>query len=103
MSDTNFSSSSDRNRSFDSSMDKTAETLRPLLDQLMAGLHQAVNRLDDVASRAVDKVDQSGEYLKDAQERMAGGARGYVRDQPLTAVGVAVASGFLLSWLLRRR
>jgi ElaB/YqjD/DUF883 family membrane-anchored ribosome-binding protein len=103
MSESNFTSQSDRNNAFDTTMDSTAETLRPLLQQLMAGLHQAVDRLDDVAARAVDKVDQSGEYLKDAQERMAGGARGYVREQPLTAVGVAVASGFLLSWLLRRR
>ncbi len=27
----------------------------------------------------------------------------YVREQPLTAVGVALASGFLLSWALRQR
>ena len=81
----------------------SAETLRPVVDQLLAGMHQAVERLADVAAKAVDKVELSGDYLKDTQDKAVRGARGYVRDRPLTSVGIAVASGFLLSWALRQR
>jgi ElaB/YqjD/DUF883 family membrane-anchored ribosome-binding protein len=81
----------------------SADTLRPVVDHLLAGMHQAVERLADVAAQAVDKVELSGEYLKDTQARAARGARSYVREKPLTAVGIAVASGFLLSWALRQR
>ena len=85
----------------------SADTLRPVVDQLLAGMHQAVERLADVAAQAVTKTvegaELSGEYLKDTQDKALRGARGYVREKPLTSIGIAVASGFLLSWALRQR
>jgi ElaB/YqjD/DUF883 family membrane-anchored ribosome-binding protein len=81
----------------------SADTLRPLLDQLLAGMQQAVERLTDVATQVANQAEQSGHYVKDSQERAVRGARGYVRAQPLRSVGIALAAGFLLSWALRRR
>ncbi|RFO97156.1 hypothetical protein DIC66_08410 [Rhodoferax lacus] len=95
------------NSSLDSAAHKayaaSADTLRPVVDHLLSGMHQAVERLADVAASAVDRAAQSGEYLKDTQAQAVRGARGYVREKPLTSVGVAVATGFLLSWALRQR
>jgi ElaB/YqjD/DUF883 family membrane-anchored ribosome-binding protein len=95
------------NSSLDSAAHKayaaSADTLRPVVDHLLSGMHQAVERLADVAAAAVDKVELSGEYLKDTQTKAVRGARGYVREKPLTSIGIAVASGFLLSWALRQR
>jgi ElaB/YqjD/DUF883 family membrane-anchored ribosome-binding protein len=90
-------------KAFDSTMNHTADTLRPALDQLMASLHGAVDRLNHVASQTAEQLAHSGERIKDAQQRVVGGARSYVRTQPLTTVGVAVAAGFLLSWALLRQ
>ena len=66
-------------------------------------MQEAVDLLSQAASKAVDKVEHSGKYLRDSETRMVSGCRGYVRAKPLTSVGLAVASGFLLSWALRQR
>jgi len=44
-----------------------------------------------------------GGQLKNAQAQALAQARIYVRDNPLAAVGIAVAAGYLLSRLLRFR
>jgi len=81
----------------------STEALRPVVDQLLSSMHDAVERLSDVAAQAADKAELSGVYLKNAQRQAARNSRAYVREQPLTSIGIAVASGFLLSWLLHKR
>lgn len=103
MSELNPTPNGTAHKIFEGASDKVADTLRPVIDQLKSGVHVAVDRLADVAAQTVDQVELSGEYLKDSQTRMAAGCRSYVRAKPLTTVGVAVAGGFLLSWLLRQR
>ncbi len=88
---------------FNNTVDRTAASIRPAFDHLVTGAHEAAERLSHAASQAAHKLELTGEQLKDAQNRATNTARGYVREKPLTAVGVAVASGFLLSWLLRQR
>lgn len=100
---TELNSSAAVTSAFDNAIDKTSDTLRPVVDHLMVGVHEAAERLADVVAQAASKVELSGEYLKASQTRMVGSCRSYVRSKPLTAVGVAVASGFLLSWALRQR
>lgn len=103
MSDTTIPVNSATHNTTDNTMQRTSDTLRPVVDHLMSGVHEAVERLADVASQAADKVELSGEYLKDSQERMAGSCRSYVRSRPLSSIGVALATGFVLSWALRQR
>jgi ElaB/YqjD/DUF883 family membrane-anchored ribosome-binding protein len=103
MSELNSTASVAAHHVFDTSIDKTSDALRPVLDQLMTGVHEAVARLAEVAEQAVAKVEDSGDYLKESQTRMVSGCRSYVRDKPLTSIGVALASGFLLSLALRQR
>jgi ElaB/YqjD/DUF883 family membrane-anchored ribosome-binding protein len=81
----------------------STEALRPVVDQLLSSMHDAVERLSDVAAQAADKAELSGAYIKNAQRQAARNSRAYVREQPLTSIGIAVASGFLLSWLLSKR
>jgi ElaB/YqjD/DUF883 family membrane-anchored ribosome-binding protein len=81
----------------------STEALRPVVDQLLSSMHDAVERLSDVAAQAADKAELSGVYIKNAQRQAARTSRAYVREQPLTSIGIAVASGFLLSWLLSKR
>lgn len=81
------------------------------LNQIGANARHAIDdtvgRLADVAtqvaSQVADKFELTGEQLKDTQSRVASCCRGYVREKPLTSLGIAVASGFLLSWALRQR
>ena len=82
---------------------ESSEALSPVVEQLLASMHGAVERLSDVAAQAADKAELAGVCVKNAQRQAARSSRAYVREQPLTSIGIAVASGFLLSWLLRKR
>ncbi len=90
-------------QAFDNAADKTADTLRPVMDMLVSGVHDAVERLSHVVTQAADKVESSGESIKDAQARATRCSRNYIREKPLTSIGIAIASGYLLGWALRHR
>lgn len=103
MTEADSTASATAHKAFDAALDSTAASLRPVLGQLMTGVHEAVDRLSDVAAQAASKAELSSAYLNDSRVRMLSGCRRSVRAQPLTAIGVAVASGFVLSWILRQR
>lgn len=103
MTDTISDLSNSAHQAFDQAANKTSETLRPVMDMLVSSVHEAVERLAHVATEAADKVEVSGEYVKNMQVRATRSTRSYVRERPLTALGIAVASGYLLSWALRQR
>ncbi len=62
-----------------------------------------VNRLASAADRASDSLSETGEQITRAQRRVSGGARDLVSEHPLSAVGIALAAGFLLSRFVRTR
>jgi ElaB/YqjD/DUF883 family membrane-anchored ribosome-binding protein len=84
-------------------IEKASDAARPAIDRVAAGAHQAVDSLAGVATQAAETLDMKGGQLMDAQSRFAGSCRAYVRDKPITSLGIAAAGGFLLSWLLTRR
>lgn len=84
-------------------IDKASDAARPAVDSLAAGAHNAVNSLGNAANSAANAIDQKGTQLHDAQLRLTENTRHLVRDNPLATIGVAVAAGFLLSWILKAR
>lgn len=90
-------------QAIDQAVEKTSDTLRPLMDVLVAGVHDAVERLASVATQAADKVEVTGEYVKDVKLRMGRQCRNYVQEKPLTSLGLALASGYVLGWLMRHK
>jgi len=84
-------------------IDKTAGAARPAVDRLTSGAHHAVDKIAGAASHAIETLGVKGEQLTDAQARLTEAARDYVRENPLAAVGIAVATGFVLSRLLHSR
>jgi ElaB/YqjD/DUF883 family membrane-anchored ribosome-binding protein len=89
-------------KAIDQVVDKTSETMRPVVDLLVASVHDAVERLADAAGTAAEKMEMSSAYVKNAQEQATRSARSYVRQKPLTSIGIAVATGYLLSWAMRK-
>jgi ElaB/YqjD/DUF883 family membrane-anchored ribosome-binding protein len=70
--------------------------------------HQAVDRATDAASRVAERVGGSLDSIQDKREQLmelpetwVEGARDYVREHPLQALGIALAAGYVLSMLLR--
>lgn len=71
------------------------------VDRIATGAHQAVDRLASAATSAANHLNVSGEELMAAKERWAQTCSTYVKDHPLTSLGIAVAAGFVLSRLIR--
>lgn len=84
-------------------IDKVAGASRPLVDRIASRAHRAVDRIASEASQAAETLSVKGEQLKHAQERAMARSRGYVRDNPVMAVGIALAAGYFVSRLLRSR
>ncbi len=77
--------------------------LAPVVERVAAGAHDAVDKAANAATAAAKLVEKRGEQLKAVQARYLDGCREQVRDNPLAAIGIAVAAGFLISLLLNRR
>ncbi len=72
--------------------------------------HQAVDRAAEaassVASRLGERVDalgEKGEELLEMKDTWIEGARDYVREHPVAALGIAVAAGYVFSMMMRSK
>ena len=84
-------------------IDKVSDAARPAVDRIALGAHKAVDRIAGTAAQAAETVGVKSEQLRNAQVRAMEQCRGYVRNNPVTALGIAVAAGFLLSRLWSSR
>jgi ElaB/YqjD/DUF883 family membrane-anchored ribosome-binding protein len=73
------------------------------LDKASQSAHEAIDKIASATSQAADALDEKGQQLKQAEQQLLENCRGYVRDHPLTSLGIAAAAGFLLSRLLSGR
>lgn len=80
-------------------IDKLSQAARPAVDRVTTGAHQAVDKLAGVAASAAESIDAKSEQLKQAKNRLTEASRDYVRENPLSSIGIAVAAGFVLSRL----
>ncbi len=71
------------------------------VDNVAAGAHQAVDRAASAANQAAESLSDTGHDMKETQEKWLAVAREYVQENPATALGIALAGGYLLSRLLR--
>jgi ElaB/YqjD/DUF883 family membrane-anchored ribosome-binding protein len=84
-------------------IDKAAEAARPAVEQIASGAHHAVDRLAGAANSAADSIGHRSDQVRDLQQQLSDSCRSYVRDKPIASLGIAVAVGFALSWVLRHR
>jgi ElaB/YqjD/DUF883 family membrane-anchored ribosome-binding protein len=72
------------------------------VDRLSQSAHQAVDRAASAAAAYAERFGDKGEELMQMPQDWLETARDYVRENPMQAVGIAVAAGYLLSILMRR-
>jgi len=84
-------------------IDRASSAAGPAIDQFAAGAHEAADRLALAANQAAASLETTAESLKTTQARLTDSCGNYVREKPVTALSIAVAGGFLLGMLLRRR
>ena len=69
------------------------------IERVTGGAHQAVDRVASVAATAANRMGELNQQLATAKDEWIDTARGYVREHPLAALGIAVSIGYLLSRL----
>ena len=73
------------------------------IDKAANSAHEAVDKIASATNQAAEALGEKGEQLKNAEQQLMENCRGYVRDNPITSLGIAVAAGFLLSRVLSGR
>lgn len=95
--------SATRNASAHSAVDRLASAARPAVDRLAETAHQTVDRVTTMASSAAGTLQQKREQLTTVSDELIDDARTYVRANPMAAIGIAAAVGFVLSRILKSR
>jgi ElaB/YqjD/DUF883 family membrane-anchored ribosome-binding protein len=62
-----------------------------------------LEQVGDSAHEVVDRVTETAEQWLEMKDDWVDGARVYVREHPIAALGIAAAAGYMLSILLRSR
>jgi ElaB/YqjD/DUF883 family membrane-anchored ribosome-binding protein len=82
-----------------SGIDAASDAARPTIDRMASAAHKAVDNADEVAAHAAQALGEAG--VKG--EQLIASGTGYVREHPLLTLGLAVATGYVLSRLLASR
>jgi ElaB/YqjD/DUF883 family membrane-anchored ribosome-binding protein len=72
------------------------------IERMSQSAHKAVDKAASMASSYAERLSDKGDELMQMQEDWVSAARDYVRDNPLQALGIAVAAGYLLHMITRR-
>jgi ElaB/YqjD/DUF883 family membrane-anchored ribosome-binding protein len=88
-------------QAIDTAAAKASEKAGPAIDRAAQAAHQTVDKVAQAAAPAADWISENADQLRAQQEQLLEGARSYVRDRPLVAVGVALAAGYLVGRLSR--
>jgi len=83
-------------------MAETKRNVETNVDRLSQSAHDAVDKAASVASSYAERFSTKGEELIQMQEDWVSTARDYVRENPLQALGIALAAGYLLHMITRR-
>lgn len=86
-----------------SSLDGAANAVRPALSHMSERAHDAVEAVTDQVERVGSRLRDDSRALWEAPEAAVKAMRVQVRDRPMAMLGVAVALGFVASWLMSRR
>ncbi len=73
------------------------------IDNVTNTAHEVVNKIASATCQASEALGEKGDQLINAEQKMMRDCRGYVQDNPITSLGIAVAAGFLLSRVLSSR
>ena len=73
------------------------KNVNKVIDTVSDLAEEAVDKTTKATHLAADKLVEKGDQLRSAEQRLLKETSAYVRDNPLTSVGIAIGVGFLLS------
>ena len=84
-------------------VDRVAQSAHEAIDRLAAKAGPAVEKLRASTTTAGDKLRAKADTLGELEEQWVENTRGYVRENPLTALAIGVLAGVLLAKLSSSR
>lgn len=81
---------------------RAAQTAHETIEQLAEKGELTEERISEIINEAAERLRSTGQQARQRGEHLVDNVYSYVRERPLTAVGVAFAAGFLISALNRR-
>jgi ElaB/YqjD/DUF883 family membrane-anchored ribosome-binding protein len=85
----------------DPMVERAANSAHQAVDRVAAKVNPAVERVRAAAAGSTDTLTAKLDDLGTLRDEWTESARAYVRERPMTAIGVAVLAGFLLSRWIR--
>jgi ElaB/YqjD/DUF883 family membrane-anchored ribosome-binding protein len=80
-------------------IDKAAQAAQPMVDRLVNTAHASVDKMSGMLSGASQTMGERSQQLNEAYQNAAESGREYVRNNPGSAVLMALGAGFLLAKL----
>ena len=73
------------------------------IERATSTAHEAVDRVGQTAAAYAERFGEKAEEWLEMKDNWVEGAREYVREHPIAALGIAAAAGYVLSMLMRSR
>jgi ElaB/YqjD/DUF883 family membrane-anchored ribosome-binding protein len=73
------------------------------IDRAGSTAHDAIDRATQTASQYAERFGEKADEWLEMKDTWVEGTREYVRENPIAALGIAVAAGYVLSMLMRSR
>lgn len=73
------------------------------IERITAAAHEAVDKVSHKSIDMADNLHHKGEKINEVQERWLAPVRAYVKENPMTSLGIAVVGGYLVNRLLSSR
>jgi ElaB/YqjD/DUF883 family membrane-anchored ribosome-binding protein len=73
------------------------------VNRLKTGAHEAMDKVAHATAQAGEALSEKGEQLHNIEQNLVKNCRGYVHDNPIVSLGIAVGVGFLISRLFSSR
>jgi ElaB/YqjD/DUF883 family membrane-anchored ribosome-binding protein len=73
------------------------------VNRMASSAHEAVDKIADATNQAADSLSDKGHEIKALEERWLEKVRDYVEHNPVQSLGIALASGYLLSRIISNR
>ncbi len=83
-------------------MAETKRSTEGTIDRMSQSAHDAVDKAASAANSYADRFSAKGDHLMEMRDDWMGTARDFIRENPLQALGIAVAAGYLLHMITRR-
>ena len=83
-------------------MAETKRSTPGTIDRMSDSAHDAVDKAASMASSYAERFSEKGDDLMQMKDDWMETARDYVRENPLPALGIALAAGYLLHMITRR-